>query len=119
MSVSDAKGNPKLYFSKDSYLKIFLLRHITVKSIWCKNVMLNKYATGINNVTTNYCKDAKQNVYSIDLKTLNTVINESSQVKFQVETLPSYFGTKNWTSIEKILLLCYKTPTMEKSILMI
>ena len=29
----------------------------------------------------NYCKDAKQNIYSIDLKTLNTVINKINPSK--------------------------------------
>ena len=45
------------------------------KSIWCKNVTFNKDAPWINDLVVNYCKGAKQNVYSINLKTLNTVIN--------------------------------------------
>ena len=30
---------------------------------------------------SNYCEDAKQNVYSSDLKTLNTVINKINPTK--------------------------------------
>ena len=51
------------------------------KSIWCKNVTFNKDAPWINDLVVNYCKGAKQNVYSIDLKTLNTVINKINPSK--------------------------------------
>ena len=51
-------------------------------SVWCKNVTFNKDAPWINDLVVNYCKDAKQNAYSIDLKTLNTVSSiKSAQVK--------------------------------------
>ena len=70
----------------------------------------DKYATWISDLLASYYKDAGQNVYSIYLKTLNTILNKTTQVKFQD------FGTKNLITIEKILLLCYKTPTMGKSI---
>ena len=43
------------------------------KSIWCINVAFNKQAPWINDLVLNYCIDANQNVYSIDLKTTNTV----------------------------------------------
>ena len=85
------------------------------KSIWCKNVTFNKDGLWINDLVVNYCKDAKQNIYSIDLKTLNTVINKINLSKAP-EILSSDFGTKNLTTVEKILLLCYKTPTMGKLI---
>ena len=49
------------------------------KSTWCKNVAFNKDAPWINLV--NYCKDATQNLCSIDLKTLNTVIHKISPRK--------------------------------------
>ena len=45
------------------------------KSIWCINVAFNKQAPWINDLVLNYCIDANQNVYSIDLKTTNTVWN--------------------------------------------
>ena len=51
------------------------------KSIWCKNVTFNTYAPWINDLVVNCCKGAKQNVYSIDLKTLNTVINKINPSK--------------------------------------
>ena len=51
------------------------------KSIWYKNVTFNKDAPWINGLVVNYCKDAKQNIHSIDLKTLNTVINKINQSK--------------------------------------
>ena len=51
------------------------------KSIWCENVTFNKDAPQINDLFLNYCKDAKQNVYSINLKTLNTVINKINPSK--------------------------------------
>ena len=38
------------------------------KSIWCKNGTFNKDAPWINDLVVNYCKIAKQNIYSIDLK---------------------------------------------------
>ena len=90
-----------------------------LKSILCKNVIYNKDAPWINDLIVNYCKGAKQNVYSIDLKTLNTVIIKSTQVKHQVEILSSDFGTKNLTTIEKVLLLCYKIPMKGKLIFLI
>ena len=46
------------------------------KSIWCKNVTFHKDAPWIDDLLVNYCKGAKQNINSIDLKTLNTVINK-------------------------------------------
>ena len=51
------------------------------KRIWRKNVTFNKDAPWINDLVVNYCKDAKQNIYSIDLKTLNTVINKINPSK--------------------------------------
>ena len=51
------------------------------RRIWCKNVTFNKYAPWINDLVVNYCKDAEQNIYSIDLKTLNTVINKINPSK--------------------------------------
>ena len=39
------------------------------KSIWCRNVTFNKDAPWINGLVVNYCKGAKQNLYSVDLKT--------------------------------------------------
>ena len=51
------------------------------KSIWCINVAFNKHAPWINDLVFNYCKDAKQNVYSIDLKTLNTITNKINPSK--------------------------------------
>ena len=51
------------------------------KSIWSKNATFNKDVPWINDLVVNYCKGAKQNVYSIDLKTLNTVINKITPSK--------------------------------------
>ena len=47
------------------------------KSIWNKNSTFNKDASWINDLVVNYCKDAKQNVYSIDRKTVINKINPS------------------------------------------
>ena len=51
------------------------------KGIWCKNITFNKDAPWINDLVVNCYKGAKQNVYSIDLKTLNTVINKITPSK--------------------------------------
>ena len=51
------------------------------KSIWCKNVTFNTDAPWINDLVVNCYKGPKQNVYSIDLKTLNTVINKINPSK--------------------------------------
>ena len=51
------------------------------KSICCKDVTFNKDAPWINELVVNYCKDDKQNIYSINIKTLNTVINKINPSK--------------------------------------
>ena len=89
------------------------------KSIWCKNVTFNTDVPRINDLVVNCCKGAKQNVYSIDLKTLNTVINKINPSKAPGRDLIIGFGTKNLTTIEKALLLCYKTPMKGKWIFLI
>ena len=64
------------------------------KSTWCKNVALNKDAPWIKDLVINYCKDATQNVYSIHLKTLNTVINKISPSKAPGRDLINRFCDK-------------------------
>ena len=89
------------------------------KSIWCKNVIFNKDSPWIKDLVVNYCKGAKQNVYSIDLKTLNTAINKIIPIKAPGRDLVIGFWKKNLTNIEKVLLLCYKTPMKGKVIFLI
>ena len=83
------------------------------RSIWHKNVTFNKDAPWKNDLVLNYGKDATQNVYSIDLKTLSSIKILLSiiwtQIKLQIEILSSHFGTKILFTKEKLFLLSYKT----------
>ena len=89
------------------------------KSIWCKNVTFNKDAPWINDLVVNYCKNAKQNIYSIDLKRLNTAINKINPSKAPGRDLIIGFWYKKLDYFREILLLCHKTPTIGKLIFLI
>ena len=89
------------------------------KSIWCKNITFNKDAPWINDLFVNYCKDAKQNIYSIDLKTINTVINKINPSKAPDSDLIIGFWYKKLDCYGENFVTFCKTPTMGKLIFLI
>jgi len=78
------------------------------KSVWCKNVTFNKDAPWIKGLATNYCKDTIGNAYSIDLKTLSTVINRINPSKIPGRDLISGFWYKNLEYYRKNLMTLFQ-----------